>query len=256
MKPRLDDIRGLLIDVDGTLLVDDEPVAGAAEFVERIRRRGLAFRITTNTTRRPRRETAAVLARGGISVRPEEILGPAALAHRRILDSGRLRAGLLLPPSAREDLPGIVEDETQPDWCVVGDIGSGFTFDRMNQAFHWLRGGAALIALHRNRYWLAPPGRIVLDAGAFVAALEYGAGVTAEVVGKPAPAFFELALADLGIPAAEALIVGDDPEADGAGRAVGCRVALVRTGKFRGSDAEARNAGAVVVADSVAGILL
>jgi HAD superfamily hydrolase (TIGR01458 family) len=255
VRDRMRGIRGLLLDVDGTLLVNDEPVPGAGDFIAELRRRGLAFRVTTNTTRRPRRETAEVLQRGGIEVRPGEILGPAALARRRIIESGSLRAGLLVPPSAREDLSGVIEDEAKPDWVVVGDIGAGFTFQRLNQAFRWLLGGAKLLALHRNRCWLAGPEGLVLDAGAFVAALEYGADVTAEVVGKPAPAFFELALADLGIPAAETLVVGDDPETDGAGRAAGCRVALVRTGKFAGTDDDARQAGAEIVADSVAQLL-
>ena len=255
MADRLEGVRGVLLDIDGTLLHLDEPVPGAAEFVETLRRRNIAFRITTNTSRRPRRETAAVLQRGGIAVTADEILGPAALARRRIVDSGRLRAGLLVPEAAREDLPGIVEEDARPDWVVVGDIGHGFTFDRLNVAFHWLLGGARLLALHRNRHWQAPGGRLVLDAGAFIAALEYGAGVTAEVVGKPAPAFFQLALADLAVAPAEALVLGDDPEADGAGAAVGCRVALVRTGKFTGSEDEARRAGAAFAVDSIADLI-
>src|SRR5262249_38950173 len=139
-----------------------------ARFIESLRRRALPFRVTTNTTRRPRRETAAVLQRGGIDVRAEEILGPAALACRRIVGSGRLRAGLLVPDAAREDLPGVVEEAGRPDWVIVGDIGAGFTFERLNQAFRWLLGGATLLALHRNRCWLAGPDGLVLDAGAFV----------------------------------------------------------------------------------------
>src|SRR5262249_34346038 len=58
-------IRGLLLDIDGTLLVADEPVAGAAELIAALRKKAVPFRVTTNTTRRPRRETSAVLRRGG-----------------------------------------------------------------------------------------------------------------------------------------------------------------------------------------------
>jgi ribonucleotide monophosphatase NagD (HAD superfamily) len=88
--------------------------------------------------------------------------------------------------------------------------------------------------LHKNRFWHAGEERgWVLDAGPFVAALEYAAGVEAEIVGKPSGAFYELALADIGLPAGEVLVVGDDVVNDVRGGAsAGCRTALVRTGKF------------------------
>ena len=72
----------------------------------------------------------------------------------------------------------------------------------------------------------------MLDAGPYVAALEYATGVEAELMGKPSPALFRLALDDLGLQAADVLMVGDDREADIAGGcAAGLRTALVRTGR-------------------------
>ena len=190
--------RGVLFDVDGTLLSNDEPIAGAAETIERLRARGIPFRIGTNTTRRPRSAVAAVLGRGGIRVTIEEVLNPAVLARRRILDSGRTRAALLVPPGAREDFAGVIEDAERPDWIVLGDLGRGFTFEVLNRAYHGLRGGARLIALHKNRVWNNGVDGVVLDAGPYVAALEYAAGVEAELVGKPSRLFFELAVAEIG----------------------------------------------------------
>ena len=233
-------IDGLIIDVDGTLLVHDRAVAGAAELLSRCARRRMPVRIVTNTTRRSRASTAAVLRRAGLDAPDELVLQPAVLALRLILDSGRKRAGLLVPEDVRADLAGIEEDTHTPDWVVVGDIGRRFAFDVLNEAFRWLRAGARLLALHKNRCWhpSAEEGW-VLDAGAFVAALEYAAGVTAEVVGKPSPAFFCLALRDMGLEASRVLVVGDDVESDGRGGAsAGCRTALVKTGRFTGTRAE------------------
>jgi HAD superfamily hydrolase (TIGR01458 family) len=228
----IDGTRGVLLDIDGTLLVNDAPVAGAVEALRRLRRRGVALRLATNTTRRPRSATAAILRQAGFEVEDHEILAPSSLARRRILASGRTRAALLVPPEARRDFDGVEEDETSPSWVVLGDLGSGFTWDLLNQAFWWIRDGAALLALHKNRIWDPGTGRMVLDAGPFVAALEYAAGVTAELVGKPSPAFFRLALEDLGLGAADVLVVGDDLEADCSGGAdAGCRTALVLSGK-------------------------
>src|SRR3712207_5356153 len=92
--------------------------------------------------------------------------------------------------------------------------------------------GAGLIALQRNRYWRKENG-LALDAGPFVAALEYASGQSATVVGKPEKGFFRLALEDLGLEAHEVAMVGDDAEADVAGaQAAGLHGILVKTGKY------------------------
>jgi HAD superfamily hydrolase (TIGR01458 family) len=249
---------GLIVDVDGTLVVHDRAVPGAAELLTACARRGIPYRIVTNTTRRSRASTAAVLRAAGLAASDEVVLQPAVLARRLILDSGRLRTGLLVPEDVRADLAGIEEDTRSPDWVLVGDVGSRFGFDLLNEAFRWLRAGARLLALHKNPCWQPSADEgWVLDAGAFVAALEYAAGVSAEVVGKPAPAFFRLALRDMGLEAHRVLVVGDDIENDvRGGAAAGCRTALVKTGKFRGSPGELAGCEPDLVLDSIAGLAL
>jgi len=249
-------VRGVLFDVDGTLLENDRPIPGAPAALDRLRAHGIPFRLTTNTSRRPRSAIASVLRRGGFSVEDREVLAPCVLARRRILESGRTRAAFLLPAAAREDFEGVVEDEARPDWVVVGDVGRDFTWERLNRAYHFIRGGATLLALHKNRVWDNGVDGIVLDAGPFVAALEYAAEVTAELVGKPAPPFFDLALADIGLPAAEVMVVGDDLEADcGGGAAAGCRTALVLSGRTRREDVEISLLRPDLVLESVASLL-
>ena len=252
MLPRW--VRGLLVDIDGTLLVHDHAVPGAAEALARWSAQGMPYRLVTNTTRRSRAATASVLRAAGVPVEPASVLQPAVLARRMILDSGRHRAGLLVPDEARVDLEGIVADEQSPDWVVVADIGRGFDHDRLSAALRWLRAGARLLALHKNPCWKPGPEQgWVLDAGAYVAALEYGAGVTATVVGKPSRAFFELALAELGLPAHEVLVVGDDVTMDArGGAAAGSRTALVRTGTFQGTPGELAGFEPDIVVDSIA----
>ena len=226
------DFAGALIDVDGTLLLGEEAIPGGAEAMARLRARGIPFLLTTNTTRRSRAEVAAALRRAGIQVAQREVVVPSALACRHILASGRIRSLLLVPESAHQDFQAITTVEEAADWVVVADLGPGFTFERLNRAFRCLREGASLLALHRNPWWLAGPDDPRMDAGAFVAALEYASGATALTVGKPARAFYALALEELGLPAEDVLVVGDDAENDGrGGQEAGCRIALVRTGK-------------------------
>jgi ribonucleotide monophosphatase NagD (HAD superfamily) len=90
------------------------------------------------------------------------------------------------------------------------------------------------VALSRDRYFRQGE-RLALDAGPFVAALEYAASTTADVAGKPSPAFFAAAVESLGLaPDRSVAMVGDDlwSDVEGAQRA-GLQGWLVRTGKFR-----------------------
>lgn len=233
----IEGINGLLLDVDGTLLRGEDPVPGAAGLIAHLESVGLPYRITTNITRLSRSAIARHLGDCGITVASEVILNPSVLARSRVVESGKPRALLLVPEPALVDFEGISDTTCGAAWVIVGDLGRGFTRERLDPAFRCLRDGATLLALQRGRFWHDPRDGLVLDAGPFVAALEYAADVKAVVVGKPSPEFFHLALQDLGVPPGETLVVGDDVEADiGGGAGAGCRTALVRTGKYRGDE--------------------
>jgi phospholysine phosphohistidine inorganic pyrophosphate phosphatase len=247
--------RAALLDIDGTLLEGDDPIPGAAQALRTLRARGVTLRLCTNTTRRPRRVIASVLRAAGMPVDVREIVAPSSLARQVIVESRDTRAALLVPPESLEDFEGVREDRHSPAFVVLGDMGPGFTFERLNEAFLWLRGGARLIALQKNRFWHAGDRGLLLDAGAFVAALEYAAGVTARVVGKPSPDFFRLALDELGVAPRDAVSVGDSLPNDGAGAAAaGCRTILVRTGVFDARELAASEWQPDAVIDSIASL--
>jgi HAD superfamily hydrolase (TIGR01458 family) len=142
----------------------------------------------------------------------------------------------LVDESLLEDLEGVFLTADHPDYVLVGDLGEGFTYDRLNAAFRLLVDGAQLLALQKNRYWRREDG-LALDAGPFVAALEYASGKKAVVVGKPERDFFELALREMGLAPHEAAMVGDDAESDVAGaQAAGLQGFQVKTGKYHPGD--------------------
>ncbi len=226
----------ILLDVDGVLHVSGEPIPDAPEIVDRLRAEGHRFRLVTNNTTRPRARLAEELRALGASVEEEEIETTPLAAARRFAGS---RVFPLCMPAVHADLARHVElvDEGA-DIVLVGgadeteETGRVFAWERLNAAFRELRRGARLACLHRNRWWQTSRGPL-LDAGAYVAGLEYAARVEAEIVGKPSRPFFEAALAALGADAGEATMVGDDVEADiGGAKRAGLRAVLVRTGKF------------------------
>ena len=244
----------LLIDLDGVLYVEDEPIPGAVEAVKALRGLDLPIRYVTNTTTRPRAAIVARLRRLGFDCGDDELVTPARLAVRHCLDRGHERVALVMADAVKADLAALKETDSGVQAVVVGDLGSGFGYDVLNRAFRHLMDGAELVALQKNRFWRTPGG-LALDVGPFVAALEYAAGTEAVVVGKPSPDFFATVLAELGVPAHRAAIVGDDVESDvGGGRRAGLTGILVRTGKYRADVVERSGVCPDATIDSIAGL--
>jgi HAD superfamily hydrolase (TIGR01458 family) len=141
-----------------------------------------------------------------------------------------------------------------PDAVIMGDLGEAFGFEILNRAFRMVMDGAELVALQKNRFWLTPDG-LSLDAGPFVAAIEYATGRDAVVVGKPSASFFQLVLQDLGAEPDRAAMVGDDVETDvdGAMRS-GLAGILVRTGKYREDFVRDSGVDPTATVDSIADV--
>ncbi len=226
------EIAGLLLDLDGTVYLADAPLPGAAGAIERLRRAAVPFVFTTNTSRKSRRDVARSLVDMGLPIREQEIFTAPVAAARWLREVGVRRIHLLVSQSTREDFAEFEITDERPEAVLVGDLGPEFTFERMNEGFRSLRSGARLVAIHRNRFWLTSAGP-TLDAGPFVAALEYASGQQATLVGKPSPAFFDTAAGLLGVSRAGLAVVGDDFETDvRGGRAAGLITIQVRTGKY------------------------
>jgi HAD superfamily hydrolase (TIGR01458 family) len=245
----------ILLDIDGVLHVSGEAVPGAPDAVRALRDGGHRLRFVTNNTTRARARLAEELRAIGFELESDDIT-TTPLAAGKLLQGKRVLA--LTMSSIREDLAEYVElVEHGADAVLLGgadespETGEVFAYDNLNRAYAELRDGARLVCLHKNRWWQTARGPL-LDAGAFVAGLEYAAGVEAEVVGKPTPAYFEAALAEVDATPAQAVMVGDDVEADiGGAKAIGMRGVLVRTGKFRPAALREAEAQPDAVVDSI-----
>jgi HAD superfamily hydrolase (TIGR01458 family) len=250
----LEGLRAVLIDLDGVLYVEDEPIDGAREAVDALRSRGLGLRFVTNTTSRSRGHTLDKLARLGFAVDERELVTPAALAVSHCRERGHRRVALLMDDAVKPDFEGLEEGDDGVDAVIVGDLGAAFGYDVLNRAFRQVIDGAELIALQKNRYWLRADG-LSLDVGPFVAALEYATDREASVVGKPARGFFDGVLRDLGVDAAAAAMVGDDVESDiGGALRAGLAAVLVRTGKYRDDAVRASGIEPTATVDSIADV--
>jgi HAD superfamily hydrolase (TIGR01458 family) len=234
-------VDGVLLDIDGVLTVDWQPLPGAADAVEALRAARLPFRFCTNTTSRTRVALARALAGAGIPCEVGEIVSaPVATAvHLRTEHPGR-PCWLLTSGDVTDDFEGVdlVDRPEDAEVIVLGGAGTVFTYDLLDRTFRQVLAGAAFVAMHRNLTWKVSDG-LALDSGAFVLGIEAASGVSPVVIGKPSAAFFAAATTELGTPTDRTVMVGDDLEADVRGaQTAGLRGVLVRTGKFRPSDLE------------------
>jgi HAD superfamily hydrolase (TIGR01458 family) len=240
----------ILLDVDGVLHVSGAPIPGAVDAVKRLRSAGHRLRFVTNSTTMARAHLGEQLRGMGFALEDEELQTTGRVAAR-VLEGKRVLA--LTMPGLLDDLDGLELIGINADAVLIGGCDEGeepgriFSYLNLNRAFLELEAGAELYCLHRNRWWQTAEGPR-LDAGAFVAGLEFAADVDATVLGKPSPEYFAAALEELDADPELAWMVGDDLEGDIAGaQRHGMRTVLVRTGKFRPDDLE----GAGVMPDGI-----
>jgi HAD superfamily hydrolase (TIGR01458 family) len=257
LRAALAGTRALLLDLDGVIVVAGEPVPGAPEAIARLERRGFPYRIVTNTSAVSRATLARWSVRIGAPIpaeRFESALSASAAWTARAFPGQPLY--VLASPDARTEFAGqhllTHEEAGRPGATVaavvIGDSPEEAIFDNLNRAFRLVRAGAVLVGMHRNPWWLTPEGP-TLDSGAFVAGLEFAAEVRARIVGKPAPSFFSVAVADLRRVAGRDLarrdiaMVGDDVRTDiRAAQRAGLRGIFVLSGKHGPADIETATA--------------
>ncbi|HZQ03787.1 MAG TPA: TIGR01458 family HAD-type hydrolase [Gaiellaceae bacterium] len=226
----------ILLDVDGVLHVSGTPIPGAVDAVKRLRADAHRIRFVTNSTTMSRAELGNQLRAIGFAIDDDELQTTGGVAAR-VLHGRRVLA--LTMPGLLDDLDGLQLIGINADAVLVGGADEGeetgrvFSYLNLNRAFLELQAGAELYCLHKNRWWQTADGP-KLDAGAFVAGLEYAADTEATVLGKPSPEYFAAALEALDADPELTWMVGDDFEGDVIGaQRQGMRTVLVRTGKFR-----------------------
>lgn len=272
-------VRAFVLDADGVLMFRGAPIPGSAEALVELRRRGIPYRVVTNFSSAHRSSLAAAFGKAtGLSVDGIEIItaASAAAAYTASRHPG-VPILVLAAPDARREWAG--QEALSPDEAdaraervaavVIGDAGDDLTYRNLDIAFRQLHAGAEFVAMHRNPWWMTPKG-FTLDAGAYVAGLEFALGRRAVITGKPSPVVFRQAVAELRaelaarpdgsagprLRTADVAMVGDDPRADvAAARRVGLRGFLVLTGKLSAAEAAASKVTADAVAPSL-GVLV
>lgn len=247
-------VRALLLDLDGVIVLAGEAIPGATQAIADLERRGLPYRIVTNTSAVSRKTLSRWSAKLGAPIPPERfesaLSASAAWTARHFKD---LPLYVLASEDARTEFAGqhLLSHEqagrrgATVAAVVIGDSPEDATYENLNRAFRLVLDGATLIGMHRNGWWLTPDGP-TLDSGAFVVGLEFATGRPATIIGKPSVSFFAQGVRDLrkeagrDLARADIAMVGDDVRTDvRAAQRAGLRGILVLSGKHAEADIDA-----------------
>ncbi|XP_038590094.1 haloacid dehalogenase-like hydrolase domain-containing protein 2 isoform X2 [Micropterus salmoides] len=143
-------LKAVLIDLSGTLHIEDTAVPGAQDALNRLRQASVAVKFVTNTTKESKRNLLERLQRLNFDVQEKEIFTSLSAA-RSLLEQKQHRPLLLVEDSALEDFTGI--DTSEPNAVVVGLAPDHFNYQTLNKAFRMILDGAPLIAIHKARYY-------------------------------------------------------------------------------------------------------
>jgi len=238
----------LLLDLSGVLYDGDEAIPGALEAVQRAQRSGIRIRFVSNTSQKTRHKLLLHLRGFGFQVEPGQLF-TAVDAARQWLQQRTLRPYCLVHRDIGSEFADF--DQRDPDAVVIADAAEGFNYQNLNRAFQLCMEGAPLLGVGYNRYY-SSGGQLLLDAGAFIKAIEFAAATQATIVGKPSAEFFGQVISSAGACAERALMVGDDVYGDIEGALnAGLQACLVRTGKYRPGD-ETKISGDFATVGSIA----
>lgn len=215
------------LDLDGVVWRGDEPLAGAAEAVARLRAAGQRVVFLTNNSNLPLSATVAKLASFGIGADDADVLTSAQAAASMLLSG--TTALVCAGPGVTQALEaaGVIAVPHGPADAVVVGWHREFDYERLTLAMSTVLGGARLVATNDDATYPMAEG-LVPGGGALMAAVAYASGVAAEVAGKPHEPMVSLVRRRVG---AVEVMVGDRPGTDGKlARRLGARFGLVLSG--------------------------
>ena len=233
------DVKGLLIDLEGVLYSDNKLIPGSIEVIKELRKNNLKLRFLTNTTTTPRNLIFNKLQDFGFNIKEEEIFTPIVATKNYLRDNRVKKIALVTNVGIIEEFNDYEITQKNPEVVIMGDIYKNFKWEILDRIFKLVYlENSALIALHQNKYCMRD-GKISLDLGPFVKAIEYSSGKKSILMGKPEKNFFYLAIKDINIKKDNVLMIGDDIVSDIKGaKDFGVRAIQVKTGKYQNSDCD------------------
>jgi NagD protein len=223
VQGRLRRARGVVFDMDGTLVLGDRrnhglaPLPGACELTAQLTADGTPWVTLTNGTTRTPEAYAQTLRSIGFDLPDDAVLTPATSAVEVFRAAGHRRVVVLGGDGLREPLRragiDVVAPEGKPEAdAVLAGWFREFTMDDLEAACHAVFGGARLYSCSQSVFFATAEGTVLGTSRAICAMITSITGVREQVVGKPSLDALRCAAHRLGADPADLVVVGDDPE--------------------------------------------
>jgi HAD superfamily hydrolase (TIGR01457 family) len=236
---RLAEVRGFLLDMDGTLYLGERLLPGAPRLIETLQARGLRYLFLTNNSSKDSRQYADKLARLGLPATAGQVLtSGAATALYLQRERPGARVYVVGTPALEAEFAarGFKLTGADPEVAVLG-FDTTLTYAKLWKLCDLVGAGLPYLATHPDLVCPTETGTMP-DAGALIAAVRAATGRGPDViVGKPNRLMVEMAAAQVGLPLARLAMVGDRLYTDMAlGAAAGIPAILVLSGETRAAD--------------------
>ena len=253
-------IRALILDMDGVLWRDHEPIGDLPTLFARMASLGLRVILATNNATRSVASYLEKLAGFGVTLEPWQIITSSQATAQYLKtqhpEGGHVfvvgEAGLV---EALSERGFTAETDGHPVHTVVAGMDRRLTYEKLAQATLLIRGGAAFVGTNPDRSFPTPAG-LVPGAGSILALLETATDVSPTIIGKPGPIMYQQAIERLGTAPEETLAVGDRLETDIlGGQNTFCKTALVLSGVATLAQASAWQPAPDLIADDLTAVL-
>lgn len=261
MNTHLDDIDAVFLDLDGTIYLGGELIAGALEFLERCKQRGVRRFFLSNNSSRSVKQYLLKLNSLGIPATADDVLLSthdllAWLENNHVTDTWLVGTG-----GMREMLEdaGISTNSDKPQFVVLG-YDTEISYEKISVASIHLHSGVPLVASHPDLVCPSPQGGLP-DVGAYLSMFKTTTGVDpVHISGKPNPGMILHKIEELGLQPSRCAMVGDRLYTDIAmANRAGCLGVLVLSGEATLADLEDIDDGADespgLIVESVAELL-
>ena len=205
--------RLFLLDMDGTLYLDDRLFPKVPEFLSLIRRRGGRYLFVTNNSSRGVEGYVEKLGRMGIATEPSDYMTSADAAQHTLLTefAGRkcyVSGTASLKRQLKEagvDVTDVLSDDID---LLLSGFDTELTFQKLEDSCILLNRGVTWLAT--NPDWVCPTWYgSVPDCGSVCEMLRRATGKTPRFLGKPQPEMVRLALERTGFAPQQAVVIGD-----------------------------------------------
>jgi NagD protein len=256
MTPRRQ-IRSWLMDMDGVLVREEDPIPGAPEFLGRLQELGIPFLLLTNNSMYTPRDLAARLRRSGLDV-PEESIWTSALATARFLEDQRPSGSAFVVGevglTTALHAAGYTLTDSDPDYVVLGETRT-YSFERITRAIRLVGEGARFIATNPDNVGPSADGPLPAT-GSVAALISRATGVDPYYVGKPNPLMMRSALNAIDAHSEDTAMIGDRMDTDiVSGLEAGLEAILVLTGVTSRADAERHPYRPARIVESIAELI-